>query len=101
MVGYGVSIMACITASTLMLTGGIYEWTDDLSSFHLQRWTYFYPTFPFCRINFLLAEACSWYQCISQMKYIPDEIHEEITALYVTAVFYMILAIYLNQIVPQ
>lgn len=35
------------------------------------------------------------------MKYIPDEIHEEITALYVTAVFYMILAIYLNQIVPQ
>jgi len=100
MVGYAVSIMACIGASTLCLTGGIYHWADDLSSFRLKRWTYIYPTFPFCRINFVLSEACSWHQCISQMKYIPDEIIEEIQALYISAVVYMILALYLNQIVP-
>ena len=29
MVGYGVSIMACITASTLCLTGGIYDINED------------------------------------------------------------------------
>jgi len=34
------------------------------------------------------------------MKYIPDEIHEEIIALYVSAFVYMILALYLNQVVP-
>jgi hypothetical protein len=35
MVGYAVSIMACITASTLMLTGGIYNWADDLSYMYM------------------------------------------------------------------
>lgn len=60
MVGYGVSIMACITASTLCLTGGIYDWSEDLTM-SLSWWTYLYPAFPFCRVNFLLAEACSWY----------------------------------------
>jgi len=100
MVGYAVSIMACITASTLCLTGGIYD-LDENQNDRLKPILYLYPTFPFCRINYLLSEACSWYQCISNWRYVPDEIHEELKALYTTAVVYMILALYLNQIVPQ
>lgn len=101
MVGYAVSIMACITASTLMLTGGIYSMSDDLSYMYMWRSFYIYPAFPFCRINFMLAEACSWSQCMSNLRYVPNEIHEELIALYVTAVVYMILALYLNEVVPQ
>jgi hypothetical protein len=44
----------------------------------------------------MLSEACAWHACLSNMRYIPNEIFEEIYALYTTAVVYMILAIYLN-----
>ena len=96
MSGYCLSIMACITASTLCLTGGIYDLIPGTTTYYLKKWLYIYPTFPFCRINFLFAEACSWRQCIGQDKYVPEEVHEEVAAMYFTAVFYMILALYLN-----
>jgi len=100
MVGYAVSIMACITASTLLLTGGIEVFSEDLSYTYMNRYSYIYPVFPFCRINYLLSEACSWHQCMSNINFVPNEIFEEIAALYVSSVVYMILALYLNQVVP-
>jgi len=50
---------------------------------------------------YVLTDHCAWQRCISRWDAHPDEIFLLIGVMYFTGIFYLFLAIYLNEVVPQ
>ena len=97
MVGYAVSIMATVGASTVCLTvPALYHFSDDNSTFWLRYEICVYPAIPFCRIWLAFSEACAWKTCMSSIRYMPEEIFILLKILYAHAFIYFTLAVYLN-----
>lgn len=61
----------------------------------------YYPTAPFVRANHLLLDQCAWNSCYGEFGLVVDEFHEMCFILFLNAVAYAVLALYLNQVVPQ
>jgi len=80
----------------MMMCGGVYDDNNEMFT-----WLRFHPTMNFCRVTFILSDACAWNTCIGNFDFINDEALGCLKALYFNAVFYMVLALYLNEIVPQ
>ena len=64
-------------------------------------WLLLYPTFPYTRFFFYLATYCGYKSCISSFSELPHEAVTCLILLYVESVIYMLIALYLNQVVPQ
>ena len=88
--------MACIMAASLFMSGGIYNDDGTMMKIFLA-----YPTFPFCRVVFMLSDNCAWRTCTMFYKDMPEEVWTCIKWLYADAFMYMILAAYLNEVIPQ
>lgn len=93
-VGYLLSIWVTLVAISLNTT--LYAPPKTVT-----WWLLLYPTFPYTRLFFYLATACGYQSCISSFSDLPDEAKTCLILLYVEAVVFMLLALYLNQIVPQ
>lgn len=50
---------------------------------------------------FFLSNECAWEKCIDHIEYLPWKIWKSIIALYIQAVVYGFLGIYLNEVIPQ
>ncbi len=59
-----------------------------------------YPPFGFCRIIYLLSIACSNDVCYKNMNDITDEIKDCLIFLYIGSLFFIILGIYLHEVIP-
>ncbi len=87
------SIWACTIAVTMNLT----VWHIP----HKMEWFgYLLPSFPYIRMFYNMALDCAYSTCYQSISQIDDETYACLIALYVGAVVYFILAIYLNQVVP-
>lgn len=95
--GYLFSIIMVLSAGTFVMCGGVYNLdTGELS------WAYFpYPMFPYCRIFYILSDECTFSKCISRFSEYPQEVYNCIGAIYIDSVMYLVLALYLNQVMPQ
>ena len=60
-----------------------------------------HPIFPFVRANYLLLETCTWETCYGDYDLAPDEFREMEMYLLLNFVVYLIIAMYLNQVIPQ
>lgn len=67
----------------------------------MSTFLYFFPTFPFCRTMYHMAIDCAFENCISDIGMINDEMVSCLIAIYSEAVIYLVLALYLYQVVPQ
>ena len=59
------------------------------------------PHVPYTRILYVLSEECGWNRCWSHWGQVSDEIFTLIKVLYIDAIVIFILAIYLNEVMPQ
>lgn len=64
-------------------------------------WLSFHPIPNYCRIIYLLADKCAWHDCISDWKDVDSEMHRCLLMLYLNSIFYFVLAVYLEQVVPS
>ena len=96
MIGYTLAIIGSVVTSCIMMSGGIYDENQEM--IHLFR---YYPSFNFVRAVFTLSHLCAWDSCIEYLEDAPSEVIEVTKCLYYNAVFYLIIALYLNEVVPQ
>lgn len=100
MIGYVFSIIMVVGSSTFCTTGGIYEQLDFETRVLKPRY-YWLPHMPYARIFYVLTEECGWNRCWSHWSQVSEEVVTLIKVLYVDALVYLVLAIYLNEVVPQ
>lgn len=50
---------------------------------------------------FLIIDPCTWDVCYGDFGLAPDEFHEMCGYLVANAIAYMIMGLYLHQVVPQ
>lgn len=93
MMAYSISIWASIFFSDI--TVAVFTYPKRLP----ESWMW-YPAAPFVRSNYLLIDPCTWDSCLGDYELAPKEFHEMIRNMYFDAVFYLIVALYLNQVVP-
>lgn len=56
---------------------------------------------PYARIFYVLGEECGWNKCWSHWSQITPEIFTLVKVLYFDAFFFLVLAIYMNEVYPQ
>ena len=110
-VGYLLSIWTILIAVSFNIA--VYP-----DPYHLPYGMRMYPPFGFCRFSqiknikielnfhvfsliYLLSIACSNQECYSSLDTITEEIKDCLIFLYIGAVFFFLLAIYLHEIIPQ
>lgn len=64
-------------------------------------WLRFHPIPNFSRIMFILTNNCAWYECVSQFDNADSEVFTCLKCLYFNAIFYLILGIYLEKVMPS
>jgi ABC-2 family transporter protein len=93
-VGYTVAVWFTTVASTFNLT--IYSPPNEMDWFF-----YFIPTFTFARLIYYVSVKCGYEHCIAGFNEFNGEMAGCYVALYLSSAFYLILALYLYQVVPQ
>lgn len=95
LVGYALSIWVSIISNTLNIT--VYSYPKKQ-----QPLTWIVPNFPFSRAVYLMAYQCSYKgKCYEEFSQLETELVQVIQAIYFDALVYLILAVYLYQVVPQ
>jgi hypothetical protein len=92
-IGYTMSIWACTIAVTMNLA----VWCAPLK---MSWFAYLMPSFPYIRIFYNLALDCAYSTCYQNIEKIDDETYYCLIAVYLGALVYFLLAIYLNQVIP-
>ena len=100
MLGYTFAIFSSVITSTLIMTRGCFSYDPVADLWTLKKWLHIFPNFCFNRVVYMLVDVCSFDGCLQSFEELTDEQVGCITALYVDAVLYMILAVYLNEVVP-
>jgi hypothetical protein len=59
------------------------------------------PTFPFGRIIYYFANKCAWDQCEVNLEDVNPEILLCLRSVYTNALIAFVLALYLNEVIPQ
>lgn len=93
-VGYTMSIWACTIAVTMNFT--VWHIPHKMETF-----AYLIPSFPYMRLFYNMALDCAYSTCFQSISSVDQETFNCLIAIYVGAVVYFVLAIYLNQVVPS
>lgn len=91
-IGYLLSVVQTMIALTYNIT--IYPIPATLPVQML-----IYPPFAFSRSIYLLTMGCSNGSCYNHIRDIPDELQLCIILLYVEAIFFVVLGMYLHEVV--
>ena len=60
-----------------------------------------WPTIAFNRLFYLMFINCSSDRCFGSMNGLPNEVIRCILIIYVSAILFILLAMYLHEVVPQ
>ena len=93
-IGYLLSIWVTLTAITFNAT--LYSYPEEVS-----WWLMLYPNFPYTRFLYLTAYHCAYGQCNSTIASFDWEAWKCIILLFTEGLIVGVLALYLNEIVPQ
>ena len=94
MIGYFLSIWVSTFASSMNIT--IYS-LPKLMPWYL----YPLPTFPFCRVMYHLATECAYGVCTESWHKLPEEAKTCVYVIFLEAFIFLMLALYLQHVVPQ
>jgi len=94
MSGYAIAIWSCCLTSNI--TVAVFSVPR-----RLPEWMMFYPTFPFVRAMYLIIDPCTWETCYGDYDLAPPEFREMERWLILNSIVYLILALYLNEVLPQ
>ena len=72
----------------------LYGFTSLPLKFHI------WPTFPFNRILYFTTYECAYQSCYKNFWGVPEEIHTCIITIFLSSIFYLVLALYLQNVVP-
>ena len=92
-VGYAVAIWTTTIAVVLNVT--VYAPPNNMDLIF-----YLVPNFTFARTYFHMSSQCAYTACIYNFYDLPREMAACLIALYVTSIVYLLLALYLYQVVP-
>lgn len=92
-VGYTVAVWMTTAASSFNLT--IYNTPNEMDWF-----LYVLPPFSYSRLMYFISARCGYDHCVKGFYEFNAEMQTSIIMLYVSAVTYLILALYLYQVVP-
>jgi hypothetical protein len=59
-----------------------------------------YPTFPFSRAMYFIANECGYGGCYGSFNDVPEEVIDCLKFLAFEPIMYLLMAYYLNQVVP-
>lgn len=93
-IGYTMSIWACTIACTMNIT----VWCDPSK---MEWFAYLLPNFPYMRSFHNMALNCAYSGCFKDISSIDEETYQCVIAMYVGALVYFVLALYLQEVVPQ
>ena len=93
-IGYTMSIWAC----TIAFTMNISIWSKPVD---MEWFGYLLPNFPYMRTFYNMGLECAYSTCFRSIHDIDNETYMCLISLYVSAFVYFVLAIYLNEVVPQ
>ena len=93
--GYMLSVVGCCLFTGISMTEGHLD-----STRRMYWWLRLHPLPNYCRIIYLLTEQCAWHECVSKLDAVNPEIVTCLTCLYLNAVAYLVLAIYLEEVMP-
>ena len=66
----------------------------------MDHFLYVVPAFSFTRVIYLISKRCGYGYCVQGFHDIDEELSVSLIMIYVMSVVYLILALYLYQIVP-
>jgi hypothetical protein len=89
-----------ISIWTTLFSVGLNNTVFDFPRF-FPKWLMWYPTFNMTRIIYTITYKCGFKECISSYTDISDEMFTCLIFLYLTPFVFMILGIYLYEIIPQ
>lgn len=98
MVGYTYAIFSSVVTSTLLMTNSCF--TKVGLDLVLKPILHFYPTFPFNRVVHILVDSCSFDKCISKFSFVTDEMWGCLYAVYFDAIIWLVVAMYLEEVIP-
>mmetsp|Transcript_27001 Transcript_27001/g.41139 ORF Transcript_27001/g.41139 Transcript_27001/m.41139 type:complete len:301 (+) Transcript_27001:660-1562(+) len=99
MIGYAVSIVLGMLSATALCTNYPYEYHPDVIDTMLW-YLHYIPTFPTNRVNFYLSSYCGFRTCIADYDRLHPDVKLAIVSSYYNAVIFLVLAVYLNEVVP-
>ena len=99
MIGYAISLIAVMIAASALCTNSPFE--PDMEEYTMRWYLHLIPAFPSNRVNLYLANSCGFDKCIESWDRLPTDIVLAIKTSYMNAAIYLILAIYLSEVVPQ
>jgi ABC-type multidrug transport system ATPase subunit len=92
--GYLLSIWQTIIAITFNV--GVYPDPKELP-YGMRM----YPPFAFCRLIYDMSIGCSNYSCYAHFSSLTPEMNDCLLWLYLGAVIFLVLGLYLNEVLPQ
>ena len=92
--GYLLSIWTVLWGITLNIA--VYPLPQTMPNYLI-----WYPHFAFTRSIYILSYNCGYYKCVESMSEMSDEFVKCVVLLYVTGVVTLVLALYLNEILPR
>jgi hypothetical protein len=66
----------------------------------MDHFLYTIPSFAFTRVIYLMSKRCSFGYCIKGFHDIDEEISVSLGMIYLMSLVYLIIALYLYQVVP-
>lgn len=94
MTSYAISIWTCCVTADLNVA-------VFTSPRRLPEWMMHYPAFPYVRVMYLILDPCTWESCYGDYNLMPPEVSEMQWHLFRNSIVYFVLALYLNEVVPQ
>jgi len=92
--GYIISLWLSVIAITL--NNSLYDYPNEMP-ISLS----FIPTFAFCRLYYRITHGCGFETCYTRLELFDREVWRCLTILYLTSTLFLILAIYLHEVLPQ
>ena len=92
--GYLLSIWTVLWGITLNLA--VYPLPREMPNYII-----WYPHFAFTRSIYILSNNCGYYKCVESMSEVSSELAKCIIIMYVVGVVTLVLALYLNEIMPR
>lgn len=96
-IGYSFSILLTLGGSSLNISGLACGTHGD---YNLRPQYYLHPALTYAHAMFYLSNECTFERCIEHVADLPWKAWKSVLALYIQAIIYGILGIYLNEIVP-
>jgi hypothetical protein len=94
-VGYILSVVCACVFTGISMTEGHLD--TDRTMFW---WLRLHPLPCYCRVLYKLTEQCAWFECISSFDQVTPELWTCLRCLYINAVAYFFLGVYLEKVMP-